>query len=290
MSFAGFLKGFAKSVLGILLGVCIIFLLITSSFAQFTEYSTIKPITINMFNATLSSQMQDETNFTQFKTMIEYECMGKETFELPQQQGGRGPLIINCSEAKSLQNIEQFKALMLSQFFDKIYFYDYGCDDIIKCFKMQTQTGQAGQAGQGQETGMIGAGSFIILSKTAHDSFAEYITYLIIAVVVLAGLLLLFRPFSASLRGIGISFVIVGLGTFVMPNIKGFIEQKIIPADGQQVVAPALEKLFEIMKGNFFIVLIIGIALLAAGIVLGIAFKEKKSEKQKAKPKKEKEK
>ena len=271
MSVAGFFAGFAKVILGIILGASLLTLIITSSFSQVTEYNVLKPMAVGIMNNSMGQGFSlNESNFNEFKQMIDFECLGKDVFELPSGANNSMPISIKCDELNNVTNAEQFKEIILSQLIDTVYYADYGCDDIVKCLKSGSQSSQG-----------LNAGPLVILSKTAHDSFAKYAMYCLIIVIVCAGLLLLFKPFSASLRGIGISFAIVGAGTFFIPGIKNLVLTKIIPPEAQQYISSIATKIFSIVQKNFLIVFIMGIALIIAGIVLGIVFKEKKPEKKK---------
>lgn len=267
MSVAGFFKGLAKGILGFLLGVCIILLIMSLSLSQFTNHDSIKPQMVDILSSSVGSNMSiGEENFSGFKEMAAFACTGQETIELPSQDM---PITLNCAEIQNLQSAEQFKTYMYGQIFDKMYYYNYNCTDIIQCFRQN-------------QTASFAGGPFVLMSKTANDSFAKYTIYSLIALIVICILLLLFKPFSASLKGIGISATIVGLATFGMPSIKKLALQK-VPAESQTVISPVLNSLFEILKKNFMICLIIGAAILAAGIILGIALKEKSKGKEKKK-------
>jgi hypothetical protein len=269
MSVAGFFAGLAKVILGIILGASLLALVITSSFSQVTEYNTLKPLAIEVINSSMGQGFSlNESNFNEFKQMIEFGCVGKDVFEFPSGVNNSMPISIKCNELNNITNAEQFKEIVLGQLIDTVYYADYGCTDIVKCLKSGSQSSQG-----------LSAGPFVIISKTAHDSFAKYAMYSLILVIVCAGLLLLFKPFAASLQGIGISFAIVGVATFFIPSITKFALTK-IPPESQQYVSSIATKIFNIVQKNFLTVFIIGVALIVAGIILGIIFKEKKPEKK----------
>ena len=113
MSAAGFFKGLAKFILGLLLTVSLVLLLASSSLSQFTEYNTLKPHVTSMIEGSIGAQLPiEESNFSLFKTSALAECSGKQSLEMPFAENM--PLTINCSDIQNLQSMGSLDILEIA--------------------------------------------------------------------------------------------------------------------------------------------------------------------------------
>jgi hypothetical protein len=131
--------------------------------------------------------------------------------------------------------------------FEKLYYTDPGCN-YPACFFEQK----------------VGIESFsVFLSAKAHE-FYTFVFYVLIGLtlVTAVSVIALGKAWYLIAKDVGISLIIAGIPFFGIDLIKSGIPQNIL-----KTVGSAIDSIFSSLTNNFLIVLVLGIILLAAGLI-----------------------
>ncbi len=236
-------KTLAKSAIAFLFSTFLTFAVLTLSLYQITDKDTIKPIALQI----VRQQISDE-QLGQLHAYLTQQCQGKDTVDVQVQNE---KIAINCSDVRSKTPQALIESIYLDNL-DKIYETRYDCE-FLDCLKSQPT---------------------VVFSSKAHDFFLSMIYLFFVLTVAFAALLAYMVRETGRfglMKTFGWSLVFVGISYFIILAAK----TAIIPAEVAAIAGPALDTIFNIILFNLLVVLIAGIALLAAGY-LGPKIKLKK--------------
>ncbi len=216
------------------------------SLTQLLEHDNLKTITTDLLVQQLNNQQ-----VPQITGVLKEGCAQSESIKLTI---GEDSFNIDCKEVEGVSS-ENLTAIIASQAFDQIYFRKYDCS-FVECLQKP-----------GEEKFLV------LLSANAYKFFGNMQLALWVGVVLGAVMMsVLTKNWEGRLKGFGTSLIFVGLPVVVISQFQNIIFS-LLPS-GPVNLAPLIEKIFSSMSANYLIVLILGIALTAAGY--GIAIFKKK--------------
>lgn len=237
-------KTVLKVICSIILIVSLIFFVLTFSVSSILTKENLQPVVVAMFKEQAPT---NETELTDYHSALVQSCtaMGAETVEVPMGEGPEAETItLKCSDI-SAGGPSGLIDLIADATFNKIYYKKYECS-FIECFTGAKEDEQI----------------YILMSDFAHDFFKTASHFcLIITAVIIALIFLLSAPKMNALTSVGTGFIIAGLPFF----LAKFGAAK-IPVPEQIVLL--INIFFSCMSACFLTVLVLGIALLVAGIIL----------------------
>ncbi|HLC39313.1 MAG TPA: hypothetical protein VJJ76_00330 [archaeon] len=233
---------------GLLFSIGLGTLILAMALAQFTEYTSLKPVVAEILAKEISKQPTGDQ-----LAILKTQCEGgKETVEVPMDQP-IGTLELKCAEVSS-STVQTFPTTLANAIFDKIYYKKYSCD-FLQCL-----------------SNLDGNERFtIIITELGNRFFASSI--LPLAAATAAGIVLLavsIRTWYGIAKSIGVTCIIVGLPYFTFPLLEQMLTgSQFATTEQSAAIQPILAKVFEPMKMNFLLVFIFGVVLAVVGFVGG---------------------
>lgn len=257
----GFFMGLARWIIGTLFVISIVFFLIASTGAHFSEKDNLKPL---IQEAALSQISPEQTR--EISNNLENACAasGKEIIEVPATNNAislegvfnSSKVSINCSKLSDDYAKELFKETVVGPMFDSLY--NQKCEGF--CFLSDPTAALSQSANK-------------ILKKTEIITFA--------VVLIFAALLFLMSSgISGRLFALGKPLIFSGLPYFFTGAVQAETVKSMPPETaiaGGKIIGAILEYLSNI----FLIMLIIGAVLIVAGLIIKFTLERKKGVKKK---------
>jgi len=176
------------------------------------------------------------------------QCADKEEVEIKLGEP-IGAVNLKCSEIATATS-ESLPDMVAKAIFDKIYYKEYSCS-FLQC--LQTLPGDEKFT--------------VITTGHANKFFASIILPLEIASVVgVAIVAVSIRVWYEIAKTLGISCILIGITYFVFPVVEQGV-QKFVPPEQSSSILPVISSIFEPMRMNFLIILVIGVLLTIAGFI-----------------------
>lgn len=180
------------------------------------------------------------------------ECNSSSTdaisYQLVSNNNSVENLTVNCTDVKSTTPAN-IGSLFGNVLFEKLYYTDPGCSYPACFFEQKGGTEYFS----------------VFLSAKAHE-FYTFVFYVLIGLtlVTTVSVIALGKAWYLIARDMGVSLIIAGIPFFGIDLIKSGVPQSIV-----SLVGSAIDSIFSSLTNNFLIVLILGIILLAAGLIGG---------------------
>ncbi len=240
------LRTLGKFFGGLIFTMFLIAAITVFSLAQLIEHDSLKTIVTDL----LVQQLKDQ-QVQQVTGILREGCVQSDSIKLTL---GKDSFNIDCKEVGGTSD-ENLTAVIAGQAFDQIYFKKYDCS-FVECLQKP-----------GEEKILI------LLSANAYKFLGNMQIALWVGAVLGAVIMSVStETWGGRLKGFGTSLVFVGLPVVVMSQFQNIVFS-LLPSGSVNLV-PLMEKIFSSMSANYLIVLVLGIALTAAGY--GIAIFKKK--------------
>ena len=254
-------RGVLKLFCSIILVASLISFVVFISASAANSEQVLKPAFMSIFESSLSGNITQE-NITLMYDYLNQSCTG-ESMEFP--MGDAENLTLKCSEISSA-GASGIISLVGSKAFDSFYYSGAKVNpsNLIESIKSNPLS---------------------LISKSTHDALrTTAFIFLWISIAMMIAIFFLSVPKLSSFICMGIDFLIAGLLYFLINGIgPGFIDGFKLEGQIKDTVMPIAQKLLSEISGLFLALLIIGIALLIAGIVISAILrrKAKKSSRKK---------
>ena len=222
------------------------FAILTFTVIELTDYNNLQQLFIDLFSVHVWGEQKPEEAHKALLVM----CEGKESVELPFASEGEGEglgidiksIELRCADIREV-NPEDLSKLAATAFFEKIYYKTYSCS-FIDCVK---------------------TGQFMVFFSAKGNQFFKTLQN-VFWVGTAVGAFMLFislQTWSSRLKK---------FGTIIVLTSVPFVSLKLVKFMLPSVELPMLDEtnavtsyVFEPMYTNFLILLVVGIALTAAG-------------------------
>jgi len=241
----GILRALGKSVVSVMLCICLALTVLSFSFAQITSESFMKPV----FKDIIISQTNGTTSLEENYPSILKACEGKENIDFPMD---KDILTLKCSDIISAGK-EGITGVFAEAVFNKTYYTECSGLDCLKS--------------QGNIPAFLTSGFNLFLKSIR-------IYFIIISAVFAVLLVLLAKGIPSKFMSLGYCFAVSGLPYLILPSIA-----KNVNMPGFNLL---IQGFISVISKNFLLVLATGVALFAVGIILKFAVgKRKKKSKKK---------
>ncbi len=271
------LRSFGKGLFFILFTTFLAFFLIVSNLTGLINYDSLKPIFSQITTSLIPEEIKNinitESQLGEARAYLEEYCKDQKTinitdiaaqFNFDINQLPPEFSTINCSDIENAipENVSSLQAadILSNTLFDSIYNRNYSCDFIECILNARSPTDY-----------------LVIFSQKFNDFLLEAKYYLLfLTVATLAAFILLAETLTGRIKGVGWGMLSVGITPLIFYPIQSLLlPQLSLPENVQGVMDNVINPIINSLFTNFYIVLIIGIVLLAAGYVLGFAMKPK---------------
>ncbi len=232
--------------------------ILTSTMAHFSARENLLPVVQNLAMDKIS---QDQIDY--FYNLLKDKCQNGEEVFYENISLMNITVRVDCTKLNADKDAEIraiFKEQIVGNAYDQVY--NLQCDG-IKCIQEGTNDPR------------------LLLSKSFHEFLSKIEITIILAIVAFSILLwLAYESLSGKLIGLGAPFLISGIPYPFM----GMVESKTLQSLPELIREPSskiLEPIFGYMSNLMLICLVLGILLIAAGIIIKI--KQRKEENEEAK-------
>jgi hypothetical protein len=246
----GIVRGILKGISNFFFLTFLLATILLFGLTKFTQYENLKPII-----AGIISKQVNETQLSQFYPYIELYCKAKnETIKL---NFTIGEIEISCQEIVG-KTPNQLIEIFATKTFDEIYYKKYECE-FIDCLK---------EARKKEDY-------LVFVNEKSNFFFEEILPYSFFATVLfLIIFLIVCESWYVRTKNLGITLLIVGLPYFIFKITLNELLQKFLPLEMIEVVAPAVNVIFNYFYQIFFLILLNGVLLLI--VAFGIKLRSKK--------------
>ncbi|MBI2083999.1 MAG: hypothetical protein HYT70_00035 [Candidatus Aenigmarchaeota archaeon] len=256
----GFWRGLGKFFGGLVFTLALVGAILAMELVSFSSYENVKTVIGAVLDQQFSSLTSDQLQ--QLHTNLAFQCLTRATISLPLYEG-LDAITLSCNDVSSSNN-EQLKTLISNAVVDSVYYKKFSCS-YIDCVT----------SGNQQDI-------LIAFADEGNQFYKSAQTWLwIVAAIGLAIMLASIETWTGRLKSTGFTLAMTGLPFLFVSQIKSLLPP--IPAQVQGTIVPIIDNLISSLSSRFIIVLVVGVALLAAGF--GLEFYLRKSGKLKTKKK-----
>lgn len=251
----GIIRALGKIFGGFIFSLCLVLIVFSLAFAQFTEYQSLQPVMVRFLEKQLVKQVSEEQLNLTYSVLLE-QCKDKEKVTVPFDQANIKKITLKCSDLSSSKS-SNLPKLISSSVFDDLYYKKYECK-FIQCLQ-QSDTEKF----------------TIFLSAYANKFFYSLANYLVIGLVIGAIILLISeRNLFITFKSIGISCIFVGITYFITPFLKKYIVEK-LPAEAILSMEEIVDQMLIYLSKVLLYTFIVGAILTIMGYIGSYLSKEK---------------
>lgn len=265
MSIKNILKKFGLIFFTFIFCTLLTFLILGFGLLKLTQYETLQPIMTDVLSLTLTEGLNDlEKEETYNSFILECDQSSTGTIDVPlymdEETGltNKTDITLNCDDVRS-NNIDGIAKIISKDLFDKIYYKDYGKENIFQIWNKLEDEEK----------------SWLLFSNYFHEFLSKNIRYLFILTIIIGGIVVLLSDYILNgMRNIGMSCVFVGIPFLLIGVMKKLILSKV--GDQAYMISSFVDRILSILMGYFKIIFIIGIVFVIISYIIK-KFKKAKS-------------
>ncbi len=255
MSIKSILRKISLIIFSLIFSISLSFLLITHGLLELTEYNTLQPIMVDIFNSALTIE-GNETEMQMNYNLLLQQCKDSQTnkIEIPLGTGETpieiSSITLDCNEVKDTSNYHDIVNLISKNIFDKLYYKEYTGDFLTNWKKSGSEENKA----------------WLLFSNYFHNYLKQNLKYILILTIITAVIIILLSGILNGIKNIGISCVFIGIPFLFVGLIKKMIILK-LPQEAS-FASSFIDKILDIFRDRFLIAFALGIILVIIYVIV----------------------